>query len=65
MKATIYTLNPSSLHWYKSESYEDVDNELYQQLQAYAEYHQGQVRVEYEKEVILTGRQSCDICKER
>ncbi len=47
MKAKVYILNPSSLHWYVSEKFDDVDNELFQQLEAYAEYYQGQVRVEY------------------
>jgi len=47
MKAKVYILHPSSLHWYLSESFDEVDNQLFQELQAYAEYYQGQARVEY------------------
>ena len=47
MKAKVYILNPSSLHWYISEIFDNVDEELYKKLQAYAEYYQGQVSVEY------------------
>ena len=47
MKAKVYILNPSSLQWYLSESFDDVDNKLFQKLQTYAEYYQGQVRIEY------------------
>ena len=47
MTAKVYTLNPDSLHWYVSETFDAVDDTLFQQLQAYAEYHQGQVRIEY------------------
>lgn len=47
MKAKVYILKPSSLHWYLSESFDNVNNELRQRLEAYQEYNQGQVRVEY------------------
>lgn len=46
MTAKVYILSPS-LHWYLSEAFNDVDNKLFQKLQAYAEEYQGQVRVEY------------------
>lgn len=46
MKATVYILSPS-LHLYISETFENVDTELIQDLQAYAEYYHEQVRVEY------------------
>lgn len=47
MKAKVYTLNLMSLHWYLSEVYDNVDNALYEKLQAYAEEFPGQVRIEY------------------
>ena len=47
MKAIVYVLNLSSLHWYVSQTFEDVDDALLKQLEAYQEEYQGQVRVEY------------------
>lgn len=46
MKATIYELSPN-LYWYKVKVYEAVSDELFKDLQAYADYYQGQVRIEY------------------
>ena len=48
MTATIYELSPE-LHWYIVKIYKDVDNELLKDLQAYQEYYQGQVRIEYRR----------------
>ena len=47
MNAIVYVLNLSSLHWYVSQTFEDVDDALLKQLEAYQEEYQGQVRVEY------------------
>ena len=47
MTVKIYILNPSSLHWYLSETYKDVTADEVKQIDAYADYNQGQVRVEY------------------
>lgn len=46
MDAAIYILS-TNLHWYKSETYKDVSPEEYQQIEAYREEYQGQVKVEY------------------
>lgn len=48
MTAIIYELSPE-LQWYKVKVYTDVTPELFEDLQAYAEYYQGQVRIEYTK----------------
>ena len=46
MKAAVYELSPK-LHWNKVRTYENVDEELFKRLEAYAECFLGQVIVEY------------------
>ena len=47
MTATIYILNPGSLHWYVSERYPNVTDDERRQIEAYVEQCQPQVKVEY------------------
>ncbi|KKL92991.1 hypothetical protein LCGC14_1879110 [marine sediment metagenome] len=47
MTAKVYTLDPSSMTWSETDTYENVGTELYRELQALAEFYQGQLIVEY------------------
>ncbi len=47
MDAVIYILHPGSLHWYVSERYPNVTEKERQQIEAYVEQHQPQIKVEY------------------
>ncbi|KKN29277.1 hypothetical protein LCGC14_0845830 [marine sediment metagenome] len=48
MTATIYELSPEG-QWHKVRVIKDVDHKTFQDIEAYVEYYQSQVRVKYSR----------------